>query len=856
VVTCSTRLFGLLSLTLLLPACGDDSTATEGESSTSATAGTTGSGSGSDTGQSGSESSADGESDTATDPALSLVDPVAGSEYPFASEVDVEWTFAGLPADELFTVELAHVDAPDLALLSVADLPPADADSGVTTLALDDQMLSGGYIVRVRAQDTQLEDEAPISIWGLEPPTHPVLVNRHYIRPGRDLIALPRKAAGGEQAVFLSWRARLDDGDQVDYELRRGPDPQPSCDGPGLTTVTTTTATSFLDETVEAGLDYHYCLRPRFAGEGVGPGTATVSVTASGGASPYDAKQGAIVTLPIGQSCTGNLEALANGIIPGDLDGDGDTDFVVRFCDQAQGICDGSNYFVEAFERGPAGWSSSWCHDTASTSTPVVVWDLDLDGAAEVVSIDQGSTLLRVLDGASGAEVASHSNAAADWGNYGHRWYSRLNVAYLDGLTPLLIGQNTHFATDQPILITGWRLEGDTLVEVEEFEWLYSVGTHGLPVADIDGDGRDEVVPCGKALELVGGEFVERWTIPNSPPSFAKHHDDTCHSADLVPSLPGLETMFGIERNSGPLAAGVGVVDKDGAVLWSRANSSFQDGNVEANFHGWDKGHCFQTDTGAMECIVFELCEDQGCMGNQGLDKNDYWTRTFIFDTETGAVVQDFGPKKNTTVGRTGLDWDEGAGVVTLIGGGLGAGYYTKDLDLVGDARMEIAVLAGDQLDIHVNAAPQQVRHLAPSYDPNYSKPITQHANGGYTYTSEATITSTFVLGCELGPERRLALAPGERASFVCAVGSLQGFAGPVTISAKGVPAGVSAGFGPERLETLVVELGPDQAVPFRVFFEASADAAASSTTIRLRGDRLEPEFSLIRRLRVRVEVE
>jgi hypothetical protein len=289
----------------------------------------------------------------------------------------------------------------------------------------------------------------------------------------------------------------------------------------------------------------------------------------------------------------------------------------------------------------------------------------------------------------------------------------------------------------------------------------------------------------------------------------------------------------------------------DGDALWTLDNSTFESAIGTKDYHGWEKGICFESDPSSegMECFTFEICEDNGCMGDQGLDTDDDWTHSYVFDGVNGDTLLDWGDQENNTVSRRGLDWDDGDGVVTLIGGGLGGGLYTKNMDFVGDSRMEIVELEDDQMVIHVSAVENDARYLAPLYDPNTFKPMTQHANGGYTYTSAAHTTMTYVLACEVGPIRLLEVTAGERAELICGLGSQLGFEGTVSLSSITDLEGVQVTYGPQRQDSMDIEMGAGETILFRVFVDVDESTELGNTRFRIIASGEGEGFSLARRI-------
>lgn len=195
--------------------------------------------------------------------------------------------------------------------------------------------------------------------------------------------------------------------------------------------------------------------------------------------------------------------------------------------------------------------------------------------------IIKGPEYLTVFDGLSGKALATapysppldartqtptREQMTETWGDgYGNRSERYLaGVAYLDGKRPSLIFGRGYYARST---IAAWDWRGGKLVQ----RWLFDSaapgnekfggqGNHQLSVADVDGDGRDEVFYGSMVVDDDGKGL---W-------SSGLGHGDAMHLSDLDPSHPGLE-KFGVHetmRMSGN--RGAAMLDaKTGAILWS-----------------------------------------------------------------------------------------------------------------------------------------------------------------------------------------------------------------------------------------------------------------------------------------------
>ena len=190
-----------------------------------------------------------------------------------------------------------------------------------------------------------------------------------------------------------------------------------------------------------------------------------------------------------------------------------------EFCEPTLGEClpqfpaDGLCEFVEIADFAPAlKWS--WTESAVlpaynqAVSAPLIV-DLDDDGVPEVAFTTKAAPhavitgYLRVLDGATGAEVWDGTTAALDGTNPVNTTFSPA-IADLDGDGPAEIMALT--ATGQIIAFTAdgavkWRSHNPDNSPYAGFAGAYS---SAISVADMDGDGLGEVVLGGVVLDHTG----------------------------------------------------------------------------------------------------------------------------------------------------------------------------------------------------------------------------------------------------------------------------------------------------------------------------------------------------------------
>jgi hypothetical protein len=391
-----------------------------------------------------------------------------------------------------------------------------------------------------------------------------------------------------DDGVFVSWRLLGLDREDVAFHVLR--------DGKRITDQPLTDATSFTDLDGTAGSRYRI--------EEVRKGEVTGRTRVFGvEAQPYkdipvDRPEGG--TTPDGKAYTYHL----NDSSVGDLDGDGRYEIVQKWYpsnaqDNSRAGYTG-NTVIDAYTMdGEKLWRIDLGRNIRSGAhyTQFMVYDLDGDGRSEVVmktadgTVDgQGRTLgdadadyrntrgyvlegpeyLTVFDGRTGA--ARHTvdyepgrGSVCDWGDcYGNRGDRFLaGVAYLDGKKPSVVFARGYYT--RTVLVAydyaDGRLKKRWTFDSKDAgaQWA-GQGNHQLSVADVDQDGRDEIVYGSMTLDDDGTGLY----------STRLGHGDALHVSDLDPAREGLEVFASHESMSASGNRGGTFRDaRTGEVLWS-----------------------------------------------------------------------------------------------------------------------------------------------------------------------------------------------------------------------------------------------------------------------------------------------
>ncbi len=253
-----------------------------------------------------------------------------------------------------------------------------------------------------------------------------------------------------------------------------------------------------------------------------------------------------------------------------DLDGDGRAEIA---CKTADGTVDGVGRVIgdpKADYREPEG-------ATIEVKNPRT-GNVDKRNVSGFVL--SGPEFLTVFDGKTGAALATtnyiparHPSSlkptgdemAAIWGDGNGNRVDRFLacVAYLDGVRPSLVMSRGYYTRS---VLSAWDWRGGKLTHRWTFDSDSSdanrkyrgQGNHNLTVADVDKDGRDEIVFGAAVIDDDGKGLY----------STGLGHGDALHVTDLDPDRPGLE-VFDIQERFDD--AGASFRDaRTGEILWKK----------------------------------------------------------------------------------------------------------------------------------------------------------------------------------------------------------------------------------------------------------------------------------------------
>jgi rhamnogalacturonan endolyase len=403
--------------------------------------------------------------------------------------------------------------------------------------------------------------------------------------------------------VFISWRLLGTESNDISFNLYRanGDRKEGSDKTIRLNSKPITKSTNFIDETAAPQVTYSYYVSTIVKGR---EHAETDRFVLKPGSNPY-------VSIPL-RTPEGYS---ANDASVGDMDGDGVYEVVIHLTGRAKdnsqaGITDPPVFHCYKVD-GTFLWEINLGKNIREGAhyTQFMVYDFDSDGKAEIAmktadgSVDgkgivigdstkdyrndrgyilSGPEYLTMFDGLTGEALSTvdfipprHDklNPTTDelnkiWGDgYGNRMDRFLAcVAYLDGNSPSLIMCRGYYTRS---VLTAFNFRNKKLQKLWTFDSddpsganrkYRGQGNHNLSVADVDNDGKDEIVYGAMTIDDNGTGLY----------STGLGHGDALHVTDIDPSRPGLE-IFDIQERFDDAGAHLNDA-KTGEVIWKKAS--------------------------------------------------------------------------------------------------------------------------------------------------------------------------------------------------------------------------------------------------------------------------------------------
>lgn len=569
----------------------------------------------------------------------------------------------------------------------------------------------------------------------------------------RGITAIPSKSG-----VFVSWRLLGTESRDTRFDLYRVENNIPQ----KLNDLPLQNETCFLDKTADKAKNYTYFVKSDNQDKSIDMDSAK-----------YMADQKPYFSVPL-KTPPGYSP---NDVSVADLDGDGEYEIILhqtgRSKDNSQkGFTDPP--IIQAYKmNGTFLWEINLGKNIREGAhyTQFLVYDLDQDGKAEVVMktadgskdgkgkyigdrtkdwrnrdgfILAGPEYLTVFNGQTGEAIhtvnyvvprfpgtvnPTSEQLKETWGDAkGNRVDRFLGaVAYLDGKTPSVIMSRGYYTRTA---IAAWDYKNKKL----SLRWLFDTesseenkkfrgqGNHNLSIADVDNDGKDEIVFGAMTVDDDG-------TILNST---GYGHGDALHVGDLDPSNPGLE-IFDIQERFDDAGAHF----RDGAtgkVLWKlpslvySKNSKFQGPgrglalNIDPRYEG---SECWAAGAGIKG--LYDAKGNRISTKSPACNMGIYWDGDFLSEILDGTVVSKWNwEKEKSEVILDTRDFQCESNNGTKKNPSLVA-------DLFGDWREELIYRTSDNQELRIfsTAIPTSHRLYTLMHNPQYRLSIVWQ-NVGY----------------------------------------------------------------------------------------------------------------------------
>jgi rhamnogalacturonan endolyase len=398
-----------------------------------------------------------------------------------------------------------------------------------------------------------------------------------------------------------------------------------------------------------------------------------------------------------------------------DLDGDGRAELL---CKTADGTIDGTAKIIgdaSADWREPAGTVVPSRDRTGSVETKGGGRGASVEGR-----ILRGPEFLTVFDGRTGRALATTDyvparGVVADWGDAYANRSDRMNaaVAYLDGVRPSAVFCRGYYTR---AVLAAWDWRDGKLTPRWVFdsndgtpgnETYRGQGNHGLSVADVDGDGRDDILYGACTIGSNGRGLY----------STGLGHGDAMHVSVLDPSRPGFQ-IFGVHENP-KHPHGAAMRDaRTGEILWSQPGGTAPApdvgrglaADIDPRFPGYESWASGRGMNGYWNVKGAKVSDTKPRSSNFKI----WWDGDFLCE------ILD----RNTV---TKWNWLEGTESPLLVADGCTSNNGTKSTpalcaDLLGDWREEVILRTTDNQELRIFTTPIPTEHRGYTlmHDPVY----------------------------------------------------------------------------------------------------------------------------------------
>jgi hypothetical protein len=353
--------------------------------------------------------------------------------------------------------------------------------------------------------------------------------------------------------VFISWRLLALDPANIGFNIYR------STDGASATKLNSsvlTGGTNYTDTRANLNKNNSYFVKPVINGS---EQAASASFTLRANAADEP-----IVTIPIRKG------GPIHFAWPGDFDGDGEYDYMIdrnTTTPQTLEAYKSDGTFLWSIDLGPNSHNQNNI-SPGSSAIDVGMWDgaavydLDGDGKAEVIlkiangvrfgdgtvwsNASDTKQWLAVLDGMTGT-LKAYSSIPQDYISVGPL-AAQLGIGYLNGTTPSVVAfmKNRNSNGSFNAMICSYTYRNNKLVM--DWKWLRDservpcADGHQMRIADVDGDGKDEICQIGFVLN---GDGTLRYSLDSQKVV----HGDRFYIGKLDKNRPGLQG-YGIQQDN------------------------------------------------------------------------------------------------------------------------------------------------------------------------------------------------------------------------------------------------------------------------------------------------------------------
>jgi len=388
-----------------------------------------------------------------------------------------------------------------------------------------------------------------------------------------------------------------------------------------------------------------------------------------------------------------------------DLDGDGKAEMA---CKTADGTTDGTGQVIGDKDKD---------------------WRTHKEGDRRHGRILDGPEYFTIFDGQTGAVLKTvdyipNRYPIDGWGgiggnggndNYGNRCDRFLAcVAYLDGVRPSVVmcrgvyGRTVLAAWDwrDGELTSRWVFDsGISYPPFTDASPYSGMGGHSLSVADVDADGKDEIVYHSMVVDDNGQGLY----------STGLRHGDSMHLSDMYPDRPGLEA-FTIHENEDDTVRfrtpGVAMRDaRTGELLWKHSPGIDVVGGLAADIDPRHRGYEAWGGPGGLRDSHGN--EIGPCPRSSSFAI--WWDGDLLRELLTGSTISKW-------------NWEEGVEQRLFSTGTRRRGRGPNLMgDLIGDWREELLVTApdGQSLRLYTPTIPTEHRIYTLMHDPQYRLAIT-----------------------------------------------------------------------------------------------------------------------------------